>query len=249
MSPDVSSGNVHTDAMHAGSPNGITLDSDLPDATILSRHAAWAKASGARSRTAAVVQINHPGRQEPAGSSKGGFFNKAIAPSAVPIDIGSGLIACAARKIIFGTPREMSVEEIKQVVGQFARAARFAADGGFDGVQIHGAHGYLVAQFLSAKSNLRTDDYGGTPENRARIVVEIIHAVQEAVKGKDKFCVGIKLNSVDHQSKGELKDCIAQMRLIADAGVDFIEVSGGSFEDPQVRDFCGNGKHARMVAD
>jgi 2,4-dienoyl-CoA reductase-like NADH-dependent reductase (Old Yellow Enzyme family) len=150
----------------------------------------------------------------------------------VPLDLGRGVFQRLASALLFGTPREMSVADIEVTVRQFANAARLAAEAGFAGVQIHGAHGYLLAEFLSARSNVRTDRYGGTPANRARIIVEIIHAIREATpKG---FCVGIKLNSVDHQSGAELSDCMEQLEEIRKAGVDFLEISGGSYENPSV---------------
>jgi 2,4-dienoyl-CoA reductase-like NADH-dependent reductase (Old Yellow Enzyme family) len=83
------------------------------------------------------------------------------------------------------------------------------------------------------QSNLRTDDYGGTPEKRAKIVVDIIKATRAAVHSN--FCVGIKLNSADLDSPAELEDTMRQIELIVEAGIDFLEVSGGSFEDPKVR--------------
>lgn len=134
--------------------------------------------------------------------------------------------------LIFGTPREMTEQEIKETVGQFASTARLAAEAGFAGVELHAAHGYLLAQFLSAKTNQRSDEYGGSPAARAKIVVEVIQAVR-AVVPRD-FIVGIKLNSVDHQSATTLADGLTQLKLITDAGIDFLEVSGGTYEDPQV---------------
>lgn len=101
-----------------------------------------------------------------------------------------------------------------------------------DDAELSAAHGYLLAQFSSAKTNLRTDAYGGTAKKRAKIIVDVVKAMREATpKG---FTIGIKFNSVDHQSESELKDCIEQLREIVDAGIDFLEVSGGSYEDPQV---------------
>jgi len=228
-------GALHIDANYIGSPTALTIDEALPEETIHNAFSSWAQAcKGPDGRTPALVQINHPGRQSPAGAGKRGFFSKSIAPSALPMNLGPGLIARAASKIAFGTPRAMTIADIDAVVAQFARAARISAEAGFDGVQIHAAHGYLLAQFLSASCNIRTDAYGGSPENRARIIVEVIQAVRAAGSGKKGFCVGIKLNSVDHQSVSELKDCIVQLRLIVQAGVDFLEVSGGSYEDPQM---------------
>lgn len=96
----------------------------------------------------------------------------------------------------------MTRAEIETVVDQFARAARASAEAGFDGVEVHAAHGYLLSQFLSAKTNQRDDEYGGDARRRARVVVDVVRAVREATKGfrDGRFCVGIKLNSADHQA-------------------------------------------------
>jgi 2,4-dienoyl-CoA reductase-like NADH-dependent reductase (Old Yellow Enzyme family) len=156
-----------------------------------------------------------------------------MAPSAIPLVVGQGWLAHLLQLLAFPTPREMTAEDIVTVKGQFARAARIVAEAGFDGIELHGAHGYLISQFLSASSNRRTDDYGGSPARRARFVVEVIKAVREATKSYEGFCVGIKLNSVDHQ-KEDVGEFLEQVRMVIEAGVDFIEVSGGSYEDPQV---------------
>lgn len=126
----------------------------------------------------------------------------------------------------------MTISEIQVVRDQFVDTAILAAEAGFDGVEIHGAHGYLLAQFLAEKTNQRTDDYGGTPAARAKIVVEIITAIRASVPAN--FTVGIKFNSVDHQSPSAMEACLEQLRLIVDAGIDFLEVSGGSYEEPIV---------------
>ncbi|KAG5984171.1 hypothetical protein E4U55_005783 [Claviceps digitariae] len=148
----------------------------------------------------------------------------------VPVNLGHGIIAKTVSRLVFGIPREMTGADIEHVVCRFAESAKLCHEAGFSGIEIHGAHGYLLAQFLSAKTNHRTDEYGGSPKNRAKIVVDILRAVR-AVVPKD-FCVGIKLNSVDHQSEQELKDCIEQLEDIVATGIDFLEVSGGSYEDP-----------------
>jgi 2,4-dienoyl-CoA reductase-like NADH-dependent reductase (Old Yellow Enzyme family) len=146
--------------------------------------------------------------------------------------MGDGFLPRLLGSIIFGTPKEMTAADIDDVVQRFAQTAKLAADTGFSGVELHAAHGYLLAQFLSAKVNKRTDEYGGTPAKRAKLVVDIIQATRAVVP--KEFAVGIKLNSVDHQAEAELKDCIEQLQQIVDAGVDFVEISGGTYEDPQV---------------
>jgi 2,4-dienoyl-CoA reductase-like NADH-dependent reductase (Old Yellow Enzyme family) len=136
---------------------------------------------------------------------------------------------------MFGTPKEMTTADIDDVVRRFAKTARLAADAGFAGAEIHAAHGYLLTQFMSATTNKRTDAYGGSAAARVKIVVDIIRAVRAEVP--NGFCIGIKVNSVDHQSKEALRDCIEQLKLIEAAGIDFVEISGGSYEDPQARHF------------
>lgn len=106
----------------------------------------WASACR-RHDTPVIVQLNHPGRQSPLGAGHKGWLEKSVAPSAIGLDLGSGLISRAATAIIFGTPREMTHEDIAFVVGRFVDTAVLAAEAGFNGVEIHGAHGYLLAQF------------------------------------------------------------------------------------------------------
>lgn len=227
----VMTGNVQVDERYLGQAGDNVLLDD--DSQMLAKWKPWAAACrNAAGGSPTVVQINHPGRQSPLGAGKRGFFTKSLAPSAVPLKLGSGLLARMMSALAFGTPKEMSVAEIEDVVRRFAATARISAEAGFDGVEIHAAHGYLLAQFLSPKTNLRTDAYGGNPVKRAKIVADVIKAVREATpKG---FTVGIKLNSVDHQVEAELKDSIEQLRVIVDAGIDFLEISGGSYEDPAV---------------
>ena len=126
------------------------------------------------------------------------------------------------------SPRhELTKEDIQKLVRAFADAAKRAKSAGFDGVQIHAAHGYLLSQFLSPAFNRRSDEYGGSIENRARVHLEAYHAIREAV-GKD-FPVLIKINSEDYIENGlTLPDSIAAAKMLADAGLDAIELSGGT---------------------
>jgi 2,4-dienoyl-CoA reductase-like NADH-dependent reductase (Old Yellow Enzyme family) len=227
----IMTGNVQVNTKFLGQPQDPSVIDD--EAKQLESWRAWAKAvKGRNGSTPAVVQINHPGRQSPAFAGTKGFFTKNMAPSPIPLSLGPGLLARMVSALVMGTPREMTVADIEEVVGQFARAARLSADAGFDGVELHAAHGYLLSLFLSPKSNKRTDAYGGSAQKSARIVADIIRAAREATpKG---FTIGIKLNSVDHQSTSDLEYCIEQIRVITEAGIDFLEVSGGSYEDPMV---------------
>ncbi|KAI0127398.1 NADH:flavin oxidoreductase/NADH oxidase [Xylariales sp. AK1849] len=222
-------GNVEVDMRYLGGPSDNAFNDSVSYEKMLEAWKAWAMACS-RYDTPTIVQINHPGRQSPLGAGKRGFFEKSLAPSAVPIYFGDGLIPRILSSVVFGTPREMTAEDIQHVVGRFADTARLSADAGFAGVEIHAAHGYLLAQFLSESTNKRTDEYGGSPTARAKIVVDIIKAMRAVVpKG---FCIGIKLNSADHQFTTEFDACLEQLKLITAAGVDFLEISGGSFENP-----------------
>ncbi|KAK2036747.1 NADH:flavin oxidoreductase/NADH oxidase [Colletotrichum somersetense] len=225
----VMTGNVEVDMKYLGSPKDIAYNDAIPYERMLEAWKAWAKVCN-RNGTPTIVQVNHPGRQSPMGTGKRGLLEKTIAPSPVPLNLGSGLIARLVNALVFGTPREMTVAEIQDVVRRFAQTAKLASDAGFAGIEIHGAHGYLLAQFMSDRINKRTDAYGGSPAARVRIVVEIIRAIREVVP--KTFCIGIKFNSVDHQSQAELDACIEQLKLITEAGVDFLEVSGGTYENP-----------------
>jgi 2,4-dienoyl-CoA reductase-like NADH-dependent reductase (Old Yellow Enzyme family) len=121
---------------------------------------------------------------------------------------------------------ELSLEQIAEIIEDFAAAARRAKEAGFDAVQLHAAHGYLINQFLSPNTNQRTDDYGGSRENRARFCYQVYEAVRETV-GPD-YPVFIKLNSEDCIDNGlELGDAVEVAKQLSAVGIDAIEVSGG----------------------
>lgn len=126
-------------------------------------------------------------------------------------------------------PRQMSVEDIDRVVKAFGDAAGRAKKSGFDGVQIHAAHGYLLSQFLSGFYNKRTDNYGGSVANRARIVLEVFNAVRESVG--DNFHVQIKLNAADFLEDGfTVDEMLVVAKMLEDAGIGAIELSGGAID-------------------
>jgi len=125
------------------------------------------------------------------------------------------------------TPRrEITAHDIREIVASFADAARRAKSAGFDGVQIHSAHGYLLSQFLSPIFNRRRDDYGGDIRNRARVHLEVFQAIRAAV-GKD-YPILIKMNCRDFAKNGLSAEASVQVAgFLADAGLDGIELSGG----------------------
>lgn len=136
-------------------------------------------------------------------------------PSAVP------------NKLTNVTPKEMTRDEISTLINAFGDAALRAQKSGFDGVEIHGAHGYMLNTFLAPYFNQRTDEYGGSAENRARILIEIYENAR-AKTGKD-FTIMMKLNCSDFMSdKGfTFEDCKALCKKLADKGIDAIDISGG----------------------
>jgi 2,4-dienoyl-CoA reductase-like NADH-dependent reductase (Old Yellow Enzyme family) len=122
--------------------------------------------------------------------------------------------------------KEMTVQEIGEIAGSFAEAAKRAKRAGFDGVQIHSAHGYLMSQFLSPAFNKRADKYGGSIENRARALIETLRAVRSSV-GQD-YPVLVKMNSSDFIENGlSLEDSIRVGKMLEEGGIDAIELSGG----------------------
>jgi 2,4-dienoyl-CoA reductase-like NADH-dependent reductase (Old Yellow Enzyme family) len=206
-------GNVMVDRLAVGEPGNVVIEDDRHLAALQ----AWAQA-GTRQGTQCWVQLNHPGKQAPKGLNK-----ETVAPSAVPFG--------DAMKAFFATPRALTSDEVKAIVGRFARAAGVAKKAGFSGVQIHGAHGYLVSQFLSPLHNTRTDQWGGTAQKRRHFVLEVYRAIRKTV-GPD-FPVGIKLNSADFQKGGFTEEeALDTVRALAQAGVDLIEISGGTYEAP-----------------
>lgn len=130
----------------------------------------------------------------------------------------------------YAKPREATKEDIARIIDGFAHASEFLQKAGFDGIELHGAHGYLIAQFLSELSNIRTDKYGGSIENRTRLVVEIAEEIKR--RTQPGFVLGIKLNSVEFQEKG-IKPAEAKLicEILQNSGFDFVELSGGNHED------------------
>jgi 2,4-dienoyl-CoA reductase-like NADH-dependent reductase (Old Yellow Enzyme family) len=203
-------GNVIVDpAGREGRGNVVVEDDRHLDA--LSEWARRAQANGSK----LVMQISHAGRQTPKAVSR-----RPVAPS--PIGL-KGVMGLA------GKPRALEDHEIEILVNRFARTALIAKRAGFSGVQLHGAHGYLISQFLSPLTNQRTDRWGGSLENRMRFLLRTLAAVRGAVG--TGFAVGIKLNSADFQRGGFSEDESMEVAAILDGeGVDFLEISGGNYE-------------------
>ncbi|GAA4825233.1 NADH:flavin oxidoreductase/NADH oxidase family protein [Algivirga pacifica] len=130
---------------------------------------------------------------------------------------------------LFAKPRPMSLQEVEELVKRFGTTAKVCQKAGFTGVQIHAAHGYLLSQFLSPLTNQRTDRYGGTLENRARLLLEVIREVRQACG--PAFGISVKINSADFQRGGFTEEESLQViQMLNQEGVDLLEVSGGTYE-------------------
>ncbi|MEO1139027.1 MAG: NADH:flavin oxidoreductase/NADH oxidase family protein [Pseudomonadota bacterium] len=202
-------GNVMVDRRYLERPGNVVAEDEQELAALQ----AWAKA-GKSGGNQIWMQISHPGRQCP------------IVVNARPLSPSSEKLRILG---LFGKPSEMAVDDIEEVIARYANTARIARKAGFDGVQIHSAHGYLVSQFLSPITNRRTDDWGGSLDNRARFLRRVYTATR-AVVGTD-FPVAVKLNSADFQKGGfTLEDCAQVAQWLEADGIDLIELSGGTYE-------------------
>jgi 2,4-dienoyl-CoA reductase-like NADH-dependent reductase (Old Yellow Enzyme family) len=220
-------GNVMVDGRAMTGPGGVVLQ----DEQQLAKFKRWAQI-GRSGGAQFWLQINHPGRQMQANLGQ-----KTWAPSAIALELGS-------LSKHFATPHAMTPEVIADVIQRFATTARLGEQAGFTGVEIHAAHGYLLSQFLSPLTNQRTDEWGGSLENRARLLVEIVKAVRAVVA--PGYAVAVKLNSADFQRGGfSAEDARQVVTLLNDLGVDLVELSGGSYEAPAMQ---GDARDGRTLA-
>jgi 2,4-dienoyl-CoA reductase-like NADH-dependent reductase (Old Yellow Enzyme family) len=139
---------------------------------------------------------------------------------------------------LFGKPRALTDDEIHDVISRFTITAGELCAAGFDGVQVHAAHGYLVSEFLNPLANRRDDQWGGSLDNRARLLIEIVRSVRGAI-GADKV-LSVKLNSSDFQKGGfSFSDCLRVVGMLDAEGIDLLEISGGNYEQPRMLGFDG----------
>lgn len=215
-------GNVMIDGSHLERPGNVILDRK-PNAAVRSAFRSWAEA-GSSEGSQMWMQLSHPGRQT----------QKRVNPnpkssSDVKLSIPGGQ---------FSKPSPLSAEEINDLIDRFASAAQVAKESGFSGVQVHGAHGYLISQFLSPMANRRNDEWGGSLENRARFLRSVVAAVRKRT-GKE-FAISVKLNSSDFQKGGfDPEDAQQVVQWLAEDGVDLVELSGGTYEQPKMLQFEG----------
>ncbi|BBX84073.1 NADH:flavin oxidoreductase/NADH oxidase family protein [Mycolicibacterium aubagnense] len=217
-------GNVMVDRTQLGEPGNVVIEDDR-DLAALSR---WVKST----HDAGVpiwAQLNHPGRQ----SNPLAIGHTPVAPSPVPLSLPGS-----------PTPRALTGPQIEKIVDRFVTAAQVCETAGFDGVQIHAAHGYLVTQFLSPLTNLREDEWGGDSERRMRFLLEVIRGIRARVS--PAFAVSVKLNSADFQRGGFTEDDSRQVvRALAEEAVDLIEISGGNYESPAMSGSAAASTRAR----
>lgn len=202
------SGNVMMDNKALNEPRNVVVEDEKHMAELKK----WAEVSQIHG-SHLWMQINHPGRQSPK-------FNK---------DVVSASDVQLPMKSLFPKPRPMTEDEIWKCIEGFGNCALIAKKAGWKGVQIHGAHGYLVSQFLSTLTNLRTDKWGGSLENRARFALEIYRNMRKKVG--PNFPIGIKINSADFQ-RGAFteEESLEVIDMLSAEGMDMIEVSGGTYE-------------------
>lgn len=217
-------GNVMIDHLAMTGPGGVALEKDSP-LEPFKKLADISKQNDSK----IWMQINHPGRQ--VFKKMGG---KVLSPSDVALNMGkhSGM---------FMQPTPMTDENIQDVINRFVITATLAEKAGFDGVEIHAAHGYLLAQFLSPLTNKRDDQWGGSLVNRARLLLEVVKGVRKAC---DKhFAVAVKLNSADFQRGGfDVDDAEQVVKMLEPLGVDMVELSGGSYEAPAMQGKTGDNR-------
>lgn len=194
------------------SPNdlGIWSDEHIPG---LKQLVSMMKEQGSKTS----IQLGHAGR-------KAVLEGEIIAPSALAFNES------------MKTPKEMTADEIQNTIGAFREAARRAKEAGFDIIELHGAHGYLINQFLSPLANKRRDEYGGSAENRYRFLKETIEAVKEVWDGP----LFVRISASDYHEEGlNVHDYVEFARLMKEQGVDLIDVSSGAVVPAAINVFPG----------
>ena len=216
------SGNIMIDKHHLERPGNVIIDRP-PSPKMHDALVRWATAA-TRNGNQFWAQISHAGRQTQKMVNK-----NPKAPSAIKLGLPGGQ---------FGEPVALRIDEIQDIVQRFGICAAAVKEAGFTGVQIHAAHGYLLSQFLSPRSNQRIDAYGGDLANRARALLEVVAAVRAAV-GAD-FPVAVKLNSADFQKGGfAFEESLQVAQWLEEASIDLIEISGGTYEQPKLLGIAG----------
>lgn len=218
------SGNVQIDRDHLERPGNVILQNGhAENDSAVEAMKEWTEAA-TRNGNHFWVQLSHAGRQVQKDVNP-----TPKAPSAVKLGLPGGK---------FGEPVPLATSEIQEIISSFATAAKTCQEAGFTGVQLHAAHGYLLSSFLNPRVNQRTDKYGGSLENRARILLDVVKKVRDAVG--PKFPISVKLNSADFQKGGfRFEDSLQVVQWLEKATVDLIEISGGNYEQGAMMNIPG----------
>lgn len=205
-------GNIQVDRRYLERPGNVVIDQNGG----LDELRAFA-ASGTVNDTLLFMQIGHAGRQTPRRVNP-----RPVAPSEIPL---------ALPESAFGAPRALTSDEVDDVIRRFIHVAKVAKETGFSGVQVHGAHGYLISEFLSPLANQRDDKWGGSLENRARLLRSVVQGIRAAVG--PEYPISVKLNSSDFQKGGfSHEECLQVVKWLEEDTVDLLEISGGNYENP-----------------
>ena len=203
-------GNMMVDKKYRESAGNIVLDSHT-NLNSLKKMAEAGTTNGAH----CWVQISHGGRQTSRLTCL-----KPVSASDVQLK----------KLALFSKPRPLSEEEVEEIIQKYINAGRICKEAGFSGIQIHGAHGYLISQFLSPLTNKRTDKYGGSIENRARLLMDIVKGCRKELG--PEFPISVKINSADFQRGGfEESDALAVIKMLEKEKIDLLEISGGTYDN------------------
>jgi 2,4-dienoyl-CoA reductase-like NADH-dependent reductase (Old Yellow Enzyme family) len=225
-------GQVQVDRRYFSVAGDVCTHERSLEPDVIDKWKQWAKIAQ-QDGTPCIVQLAHPGRMSPAGAGIRPRDMAALCPSSVPVVLGDTWFDKVAQDKLLGTPKAMTLHDIEDVVTMFVRAAIVARNAGFAGSQLHGAHGFLLSQFLSPYTNRRTDEYGGTAEKRLKLLQRLVIEIREVCPRP--YCLSVKLNSADYMDKsaGGLmqEEGLEQVRWLVECGmVDFVEISGGTAE-------------------
>ena len=212
-------GNVQIDHRYIERAGNVVIEGEQSNES-LAALADWSHA-GTQNNTHLWMQLSHAGRQTPFSINK-----ESAAPSVQPLPTLGGILK-------FGVPKELTHSEILDIVDRFVNAAEIAKQTGFTGVQLHSAHGYLLSEFLSPNVNQRSDQWGGSIENRSRLLLTVIEAIRDKVG--NNYPISVKLNSSDFQKGGfSAEDSSKVASMLSDAKIDLLEISGGTYEQPRL---------------
>jgi 2,4-dienoyl-CoA reductase-like NADH-dependent reductase (Old Yellow Enzyme family) len=221
-------GQVQVDSNHLSTPTDVAVAPDtLEDEDKMKAWREWAEIGQAHG-TPCIVQLAHPGKRSYKAYRPRGTPSQA--PSAININVGPGKANDLMRQIKYGEASQMSEAEIEEFVNKWIYACRVVKQAGWAGVGIHGAHGFLISEFLSPAANQRTDKYGGSAAGRMELMKRIVRETRLVCP--PPMIVQVKVNSADFAQGGLSEDeALDQVRWLVQCGdIDIVEISGGNGE-------------------